>query len=221
MTPEVVWVRARWWIGTVGAVGTVVGFRRFRRWHLQWGATDDEAVRPMPGDELVGDPHFAPTRAITIDAPAEAVWPWLVQIGYGRAGFYSYDLLDNLGRGASADRIDPALQSLAVGDLIPMAPGVNEETAFRVVEMHEPTSMVWSKPSSSWAWALERQPGDRTRLIARIRMRYRWTRPNVMADLVLMELGDFWMMRKELVSIRGRAERDAVTTATAVEGGGV
>ena len=174
----------------------------------------------MPGDQLVMEPQFAPTRAITIDAPPEDVWPWLVQIGYGRAGFYAYDVLDNLGHGASADRIDPALQSLQVGDWIPMAPTVSEETAFRVVEMDAPRSMVWSKPSSSWAWVLEPLSGDRTRLIARIRMRYRWRRPTVVGDLVLMELGDFWMMRKELDSIRARAER-AETTAPAVEGGGV
>ena len=214
-------MRARLWIGAVGAAAAVVGFRRYRRWHLRWGATDDEVIRPMPGDGLVRKPQFAPTRAITIEAPPEAVWPWLVQIGYGRAGFYAYDLLDNLGRGESANRIEPALQSLQVGDWIPMAPTVNEETAFRVVEMDAPRSMVWSKPGSSWAWVLEPLSVDRTRLIARIRMRYRWRRPTVVGDLVLMELGDFWMMRKELTSIRARAERAMTTTAIAVEGGGV
>jgi hypothetical protein len=61
-------MRARWWVATVGAV---VGFRRFRHWHLQWGATDDEAVRGMPGDDLVPEPHFAPTRGITIRGWAE------------------------------------------------------------------------------------------------------------------------------------------------------
>ena len=214
-------MRTRWWLAIAGAVAATAGFRRYRRWHLHWGATDDEVLGSMPGDGLVPAPQFAPTRAITIDAPPQAVWPWLVQIGYGRAGFYAYDMLDNLGRGASADRIDPALQALQVGDWIPMAPTVSEETAFRVVEMDAPRSMVWSKPSSSWAWVLEPLSENRTRLIARIRMRYRWRRPTVVGDVVLMELGDFWMMRKKLDSIRARAERAETTTATAVEGGGV
>src|SRR5690349_6473826 len=61
----------------------------YRRVHLRWGATDAEVTAPMPGDELVPEPSFSATRAITIDAPPEAVWPWLVQLGYGRAGFYS------------------------------------------------------------------------------------------------------------------------------------
>lgn len=209
-------------IAAVAALGALImGFRRYRRWHLQWGATDDEARRFLPGDELIEDPHFAPTRAMTIDAAPEAVWPWLVQIGYGRAGFYSYDLLDNLGRGRSAERIEPALQALAVGDRIPMAPIVSEETAFRVVAMDEPHSMVWSKPASSWAWVLDRLPGERTRLITRVRMRYRWRRPTVVADLVLMELGDFWMMRKELRSIGERAEQETSTAARVAGGGGV
>ena len=66
----------------------------------------------MPGDELLDQPSFQATRAISIRAPPEDVWPWLVQIGYGRAGFYAYDLLDNLGHGRSAERIRPELQHL-------------------------------------------------------------------------------------------------------------
>jgi hypothetical protein len=114
------------------AVVVVGGFAAFRRWHLQRGATEDEVDGTMPGDELVEAPTFAPTRAMTIRARPAQVWPWLAQIGYGRAGLYSYDLLDNLGHGRSADRIHPQLQHLNEGDWIPMAPMVTEETAFRV-----------------------------------------------------------------------------------------
>jgi hypothetical protein len=64
---------------------------------LRWGATDAEVAAPMPGDELVPRSSFTATRAITIDAPPEAVWPWLVQLGYRRAGWYTYDLFDNAG----------------------------------------------------------------------------------------------------------------------------
>jgi hypothetical protein len=197
-------------LGTVAvAAGLTAAFLRFRRWHHAWGATDDEVTMPMAGDELVLAPSFAPTRAITIDAPPEAVWPWLVQIGYGRAGFYSYDVLDNLGRGRSADHVVPGLQDLAVGDWIPMAPNVTEETAFRVHSLEPGRSMVWAKPASTWSWQLSPLPGGRTRLVARLRQRYRWNRPQVVADLLLMELADFFMMRKELLSIRERAETAA------------
>ena len=86
----------------------------FRPWHLRWGATDAEVTLLMPGDELLPDAQYRTTRAITINAPPAAVWPWLVQAGGGRAGFYSNDLLDNLGR-SSATAIMPALQHLEVG----------------------------------------------------------------------------------------------------------
>ena len=66
-----------------------------RRWHLHWGAIDAEVAAAMPGDELVPEPSFSATWAITIQAPPELVWPWIVQLGTGRAGFYSYDLFDN------------------------------------------------------------------------------------------------------------------------------
>ena len=81
----------------------------YRHWHLRWGATDAEVASTMPGDEIVPDPSFNATRALTIDAPPPQVWPWIVQLGTGRAGFYSYDLLDN-GARPSADRILPELQ---------------------------------------------------------------------------------------------------------------
>ena len=73
----------------------------YRHWHSRWGATADEVRSPMPGDELVKRASFNATRAITIDAPPEKVWPWIVQMGYRRAGFYTYDLLDNAGLGVS------------------------------------------------------------------------------------------------------------------------
>ena len=190
--------------------GAAAAFLEFRRWHLRWGSTDDEVARGMPGDDLVADPTFAATRAITIHARPEQVWPWIVQIGYGRAGFYSYDLLDNIGHGRSADRIVPELQLLEVGDWIPMAPTVTEETAFYVSTIDPGRSMVWSKPGSTWAWQVDERPDGSTRLVTRVRLRYRWRRPGIVADLVLMELGDFVMMRRELLGIRHRAERLAV-----------
>src|SRR5512135_2927391 len=76
----------------------------YRRWHLRWGATDEEVRGPMPGDEIVPRAPFNATRAITIAAPPDSVWPWIVQLGYRRAGWYTYDLLDNAGY-ESADQV--------------------------------------------------------------------------------------------------------------------
>jgi hypothetical protein len=92
-------------------------------WQRRWGATDDEVRRAMPGDGLLRPDAPSTTRAITIDAPPEEVFPWLLQIGYGRGGWYSYDWIDNDGE-PSVDRIDPALQRLAVGERIEMLPGM-------------------------------------------------------------------------------------------------
>jgi len=186
------------------AVLAVVGFTRYRAWHLRWGATDAEAGEPLPGDDLIRRAHFVPTRAVTIAAPPDAVWPWIVQIGMGRAGWYSYDLLDNLGR-RSADRIVPELQDVAVGDWIPMSPRASRTSAFRVHEITPDTTMLWSKPDSTWVWVLRALPGNRTRLITRVRVRYQgWILP---LAVPLMELGDFPMMRRCLLGIRDRAER--------------
>jgi hypothetical protein len=94
-----------------------------RPWHMNWGATDEEVRKRLPGDELVPHPTFESTRAITVHAPAKEVWRWLAQLGQDRGGFYSYDRLENLA-GANiynAARIVPEMQHLKVGDFVPMA----------------------------------------------------------------------------------------------------
>ncbi|MDI6870792.1 MAG: hypothetical protein QME79_05415 [Bacillota bacterium] len=105
-------------------------FLTIRPWYLRWGATAAEAQQAMPGDELVPEPKLAATRAITINAPVERVWPWLVQVGYGRAGWYNHDWINRLLGVAdyyeghrSSSRILPQFQDLKVGDLVPMAKG--------------------------------------------------------------------------------------------------
>jgi hypothetical protein len=179
----------------------------YRRWHLRWGATDAELAAPVPGDELVPHPSFSTTRAITIDAAPEDVWPWLVQIGYGRAGFYSYDLFDNAGR-PSAEEILPEYQRPQIGDWVPMAQKINETTAFRVKQIDANRSLLWEKPHSTWAWRLEPLPGGRTRLITRLKARYSWRADaaNALLSLILFEFGDFPMMRKLLLGVKRRAE---------------
>jgi hypothetical protein len=180
-----------------------------RRWHRRWGATDAEVAAVMPGDEVVPGAHVFCTRAITIDASPAAVWPWLVQVGFGKAGFYSYDLLDHVAH-ASADRILEEFQQPKVGDWVPMFNKVSEATAFRVAAIEPAAEVVWVKPDSTWAWTLT-DVGGRTRLVTRLRIAYRWHRPaGALLSLVLLEFGDFPMMRKMLRTLRRRAEADAV-----------
>lgn len=107
-----------------------------RPWSRSWGVDPDDAGLALPGDELVADATVVETRGIEIGAPPEAVWPWLVQMGYNRAGWYSYDAIDM--KGASLDRIDPELQHLAVGDLVPNSP----ETAFEVKAVETGRALV-------------------------------------------------------------------------------
>ena len=145
-----------------------------RPWHMRWGATDEELTRPLPGDAIVPD-GIQSTRAITIQAPARAIWPWIAQMGQDRAGFYSFDWLERLA-GAdihNADRIVLAWQRLEVGDLI---------RTYRYVERYEPLgwivvaveperALVLRSVDSRWSWALVLDPvaPDSTRLIARTR----------------------------------------------------
>lgn len=177
----------------------------FRPWHQRWGATNAEVAATMPGDDLVSGCQYVITRAITIGAPPAVVWPWLVQIGFGKAGFYSNDLLDNFGH-PSADRVVSEFQELRVGDWVPMFSKVNDTTAFKVAEIVTFKNLVWLKPDSTWSWVLT-PTGSGTRLVTRIRMQYRWNRPaEALFSLVLNEFGDFVMMRKMLLTIRNRVE---------------
>ncbi len=180
----------------------------YRRWHLTWGATASEAIAWLPGDEMLPRAQFRSTRAITIDAPPESVWPWLVQVGCGRAGWYSDDLLDNLGA-PSARTIVPALQHIEVGQWVPMspAPTPSGRTAFTVHSFEVGAWLLWSKPDSTWAWRLSPTDGTATRLVTRIHAVYDWQRPlTALLGVLLMEFGDFAMQRRMLRGIKARAE---------------
>ena len=132
----------------------------YRRWHRHWGSTAAERAGSMPGDELLRHAQFRATRAITIVAPPQAVWPWLVQVGALRAGWYSNDLLDNLGH-PSATVIVPELQHLEVGQWVPMAPSgpPSDRNAFKVHSFEVNQWLLWAKPDSTWAleWNSGRQ----------------------------------------------------------------
>jgi nucleotide-binding universal stress UspA family protein len=178
----------------------------FRRRHQRWGATPAELTASMPGDRLLVVSPYRCTRAITIRAEPARVWPWLVQVGCRRGGFYSDDLLDNLGR-PSADRIRPELQKLYRGQLVPMASHPSRDTAFVVSGYEKPRWLLWTKADSTWSWVLTADREGGTRLVTRIKARYDWSRPGVaLLGIVLMEFGDFAMMRRMLLGIQRRAE---------------
>ncbi len=111
----------------------LVVLRPMRR---SWGVDPKEVAQPLPGDDLVPDAPLVETRGITVEAPAAAIWPWLVQMGYGRGGWYSYDKMDN--EAASADRVLAEFQTLSVGDVMPTWPG----GGFQVAAMEPGRSLV-------------------------------------------------------------------------------
>lgn len=190
----------------VGVVATGVGWLgMYRSWHLRWGATPEEVARSMPGDGIVPAPTFNATRAVTVHARPEAIWPWIVQIGFGRAGWYTYDVLDNLAR-PSADRIIPELQHIAVGDLVPMGPG--DDAGMRVAAFEPDRWVLWADHHrlTTWLWLLDPTPDGNTRLITRVRSRPAWRHPSTLVWLLLFEVADFPLMRKCLLGIRRRAE---------------
>ena len=156
---------------------------------LCW-ASSDERRRRLPGDDLVLQPMRSITHAVTINAPPEAVWPWLIQMGSGRAGWYAYDHIDNGGR-SSARRIIPELQQVAVGDVLPWLPGAQD--GFVVGEVIPNAALILLVPLQaaagssaaassssvpalrvSWALVLAPLAHGRTRLIARGRISRSW-----------------------------------------------
>jgi hypothetical protein len=205
-------------IGIVAAVAVVAVafFGLYRPWHLKWGATPEELARRMHGDEIVRRPIFNATRVVTVNARPEDIWPWLVQIGFGRAGWYSIDLFDNLGR-HSSERIVPELQHIEVGDLVPLGPG--EGSGMFVKEFVLNQSILWwtgKEAQTTWAWGLYPTIGGATRLVTRVRAPFSWRQPISAVWLVLTEVADFPMMRKCLLGIKHRAEMRASSAGEAL-----
>jgi hypothetical protein len=161
----------------------------------------------MPGDRLLPRAQYRCTRAITVCATPEEVWPWLVQVGVGRAGWYADDLLDNFAR-PSAREVLPDLQDIHVGQRLPWIPRPSARTAFVVDSFAAPEWLLWRTPNRTWAWRLVPLPGGGTRLISRMHTLYEWRRPLVLGTVLLMEVADFAMMRRMLRGIRDRAEAE-------------
>jgi hypothetical protein len=175
---------------------------------LTWGATPTEADGEIAGDEYLPDADLISTRAIEIDAPAAVVWPWLVQMGSGRGGAYTYDWIENLfGLDMrSADHILPEFQRLEVGDVMPV--GANGPL-LRVVVLDPERALVVQSEDDRWVWAFAlRQSGASTRLVSRNRIRLAGMSPALrLGYSLVMEPGSLLMERKMLLGIRTRAER--------------
>jgi len=183
--------------------------------YLRWGATDVEAKMVLPGDELMPRADLTATRAVSIQADSDAVWPWVAQLGQGRGGFYSYDFLDNL-IGCdihSADRVMPEFQDIAVGEDIRLAPQVS----LVIASLDPGRSLVLrggipigNNPAPydfTWAFTLQDEPDDNTRLL--VRERYAYTRSWARLLVEPTEAVSFVMSQKMLRGIKNRAERTA------------
>ena len=175
---------------------------------LHWGASPAEIARSMPDDQAVEAPAFDATRAITIRATPEQIWPWVIQMGFGRAGFYGYDLIENVGSGSgirSATTIMPALQNPRPGDILPLS--VAATLAFGPMERNR--FVVWRSTQvpcdGVFIWELIPLDRNHTRLISRIRWNF-VKDPQGYALGVFTEFADHVAVRKILEGIRDRAE---------------
>lgn len=200
---------------------TAVAVTAARRTSLRLGSTPDERRRRLPGDEVVTYPDLVATRGITIDAPCARVWPWLVQIGQGRGGFYSYDRLEELAglRIRSADQILPEHQDLAVGDTVHLA----EQVGLTVTTLDTERALVLSGAPSApgaagtsarpaqampyeFSWAFVLVPVDERTCRLVVRERYGYTAPWVALLVEPVEWVSLLMTQKMLRGIRDRAE---------------
>ncbi len=174
---------------------------------VNWGATPEETQSAIPGDELLADAEMVATRAITIDAPPSAIWPWLVQMGVGRGGAYTYDWIERLlGLDIhSAERILPEFQHLEVGDVLPMRPN---DPGMRIEVLARERAMSTRSEDGAWVWSFALRPHKgSTRRISRNRARVQT--PAQRIGMAAMELVSLVMERKMLYGIKQRAERGA------------
>lgn len=218
-------------VGAAGAGALVLARRELRN----FGATCEERRATLPGDELVPGARSRSTMAVTIDAPPSAVWPWLVQMGCDRAGFYSWDRLDNGGRPSSTE-IHPEWQGLAVGDRVTATPDghwwftVDRLEPERVLVLRSSVHIGARKPldpaaprprfflDGVWTFVLDELPDGKTRLVVRS---FGAARPRLLLGAVNLALGDpahVVMQTRQLHNLKRRAEaplREPVLVAAA------
>jgi len=185
-------------------------------------ARRDERARSLPGDDILPSVLGSLTHAITIRRPPRDVWPWLVQMGAGRAGWYSYDFIDNGGQ-PSAERVIPELQRIDEGAIMPWLPGATE--GFTVLHVEPQRCLIMGvlpsdgrEPTMTWAFVLEEIEGGITRLIVRARARSGYRPPFGLPTWTIRTLvpwGHFLMLRKQLVGIARRVEASGSASSAA------
>jgi hypothetical protein len=207
-----------------GILGGVTYALLVRPWQLCWGATSEETRAPVLGDDLIEQPEYVTTRAVAIQARPEAVWPWIVQIGQGRGGFYTYDRLEQLIGAAirSSDHILPEFQQLSVGDTVRLSPAGGPTVAILepgralvlhdVMDLRTGRSIPTGAPSPfaiHWTWSFSVRPvGDNaTRLVVRTRAAFTPRLLCLPASILVLEPVHFFMERGMLLGIKQRAER--------------
>jgi len=202
------------WLAAGLAVGLTAGYLRVGRERvLNWGASDVEVDARLPGDELLEDADGVSTRAISIAADPDAVWPWLVQIGpYPRGGAYTYDWIENLlGLDMhSVDRVLSEFQEPEIGETIEFG-----SNAMRLELCDRPRAVAWRSLDQNWVWLFHL---ERTAFGTRLLSRNRFSLPTLAGriGMLLLEPGSLIMERKMLLGIRDRAER--ITSARGGDG---
>lgn len=174
-------------------------------------ATRGERIKALAGDDLIPQPIGTVTHAITIQRPASEVWPWLAQMGSGRAGWYAYDFVDNGGQ-RSAERIVPEYQNIKVGSIFPALPGATDVFVVAQCDAGRDLVLAWRLPDgeyqTSWAFVLEQTEANQTRLIVRGRVAAGY-RPFGLPQWLAVLTGrpaHLLMERKQLLGIKRRAE---------------
>ena len=179
-----------------------------RRWFSRWGTTDQDVTRVMPGDAVIVNPTHSATHAVTVDAPPEDIWPWLLQMGYQRGGLYSIDWLDRLFGfldRPSATHVLPEFQHLAVGDTIPLGP--RERLTVVVLDPCRTLVLSYNAHGFEWVWQFGLYAIDekRTRLVTRGTERYKESL-GAWVFMRVMEPAAFIMTRQMLLGVKQRAE---------------
>lgn len=206
-------------VGFSAAGALAAYFLAIRPWHLRWGATDEEIKMALPGDEVKPDAGIQVTHAITINAPASEIWKWLVQIGQGRGGFFSYDCIENMFglEIHNVDEIKPELQDLKAGDFVRSAHKgwlggrFDDKAGWFVVGLKPNCTLVLRDEieKGSWAFVLNQIDENQTRLVVRIRGDEATNLGRKVLNLSVFEPAHFIMERKMLLTLKRLAEESS------------